>query len=229
MPPPKPTSSRKRKAPPIPKTKQPTILASIERSSSERSWVWDHVTKCTVSEIQAVEKDGKKEMVEVQLLKAKCNHCSALFACDTSGGGTSTYIKHINKHCKSYKPTDELQKVLGNSGPSGDVKNMLVAKGWSQEEAVEGIVEYIVLEEVPFSVVETEGFRRMMYKVQPRLHVPSRRTIVRDLFNMYDTMKDQLKKEIHNHRVSLTTDTWTSVQNLNYMVLVRVHLVEERE
>ncbi|KAM1985065.1 hypothetical protein ACFX16_013266 [Malus domestica] len=165
-------------------------------------------------------------MVEVQLLKAKCNHCSALFACDTSGGGTSTYIKHINKHCKSYKPTDELQKVLGNSGPSGDVKNMLVAKGWSQEKAVEGIVEYIVLEEVPFSVVETEGFRRMMYKVQPRLHVPSRRTIVRDLFNMYATMKDQLKKEIHNHRVSLTTDTWTSVQNLNYMVLT-AHFVDD--
>ena len=159
-------------------------------------------------------------------MKAKCNHCNALFACDTSGGGTSTYIKHINKHCKSYKPIDELQKVLGSSGPSGDVKNMLVAKGWSQEESVEGIIEFIVMEEVPFSIVESEGFRRMMCKVQPRLHVPSRRTIVRELFSMYDSMKDQLKKEIHNHRVSLTTDTWTSVQNLNYMVLT-AHFVDD--
>ncbi|KAM1258275.1 hypothetical protein ACFX2J_037737 [Malus domestica] len=112
-------------------------------------------------------------------------------------------------------------EVLGSSRPSGDgdgnVKNMLVAKGWSQEESVEGIIEFIVLEEIPFSIVENEGFRRMMCKVQPRLHVPSRRTMMRELFNMYDSMKDQLKKEIHNHRVSLTTDTWTSVQNLNYM------------
>ncbi|KAM1506482.1 hypothetical protein ACFX10_016058 [Malus domestica] len=228
MPPPNPSSSRKRKAPPIPKTKQPTIIASLGRSSSERSWVWDHFTKCTVSEMQEVEKDGKKEKVEVQVLKAKCNHCSSFFACDTSGGGTSTYIKHINKHCKSYQPTDELQKVLGSSGPSGDgnVKNMLVAKGWSQEESEEGIIEFIVLEEVPFSIVESEGFRRMMCKVQPRLHVPSRRTMLRGLFNMYDSMKNQLKKEIHNHRVSLTTDTWTSVQNLNYMVLT-AHFVDD--
>ncbi|KAM1088116.1 hypothetical protein ACFX19_016269 [Malus domestica] len=178
--------------------------------------------------MQEVEKDGKKEKVEVQVLKAKCNHCSSFFACDTSGGGTSTYIKHINKHCKSYQPTDELQKVLGSSGPSGDgnVKNMLVAKGWSQEESEEGIIEFIVLEEVPFSIVESEGFRRMMCKVQPRLHVPSRRTMLRGLFNMYDSMKNQLKKEIHNHRVSLTTDTWTSVQNLNYMVLT-AHFVDD--
>ncbi|KAM1784997.1 hypothetical protein ACFX12_037953 [Malus domestica] len=96
-------------------------------------------------------------------------------------------------------------EVLGSSRPSGDgdgnVKNMLVAKGWSQEESVEGIIEFIVLEEIPFSIVENEGFRRMMCKVQPRLHVPSRRTMMRELFNMYDSMKDQLKKEIHNHRV----------------------------
>ena len=159
-------------------------------------------------------------------MKAKCNHCNALFACDTSGGGTSTYIKHINKHCKSYKPTDELQKVLGSSGPSGDVNNMLVTKGWSQEEVVKGIVEYIMIDEVAFSCVESEGFRWMMWKVQPKLHVPSRRTIVRNLFTRYDTMKDQLKREIHKHRVSLTTDTWTSVQNLNYMVLT-AHFVDD--
>ncbi|TQD68747.1 hypothetical protein C1H46_045720 [Malus baccata] len=71
-------------------------------------------------------------MVEVQVLKAKCNHCKSLFACDISGAGTSTYIKRINKHCKLYTPTDELQKVLGSYGPSGDVNNMLVSKGWSQ-------------------------------------------------------------------------------------------------
>ncbi|KAM2858942.1 hypothetical protein COP2_024422 [Malus domestica] len=104
-------------------------------------------------------------MAEVQVLKAKYNHSNCLFVCDTSGGGTSTYIKHINKHCKSYKPIDELQKVLGSFGPSGDVKNMLVAKGWSQEEVVEGIVEYIVIDDVAFSCVESEGFRRMMCKV----------------------------------------------------------------
>lgn len=62
-----------------------TILASLEKSSSKRSWVWEHVTKCIVSELQEVENDGKKEMVEVQVLKAKCNHCNTLFACDTSG------------------------------------------------------------------------------------------------------------------------------------------------
>ena len=46
---------------------------------------------CTVLKIQEVEKEGKKQMAEVQVLKAKCNHCYSFFACDTSGGGTSTH------------------------------------------------------------------------------------------------------------------------------------------
>ncbi|XP_048437526.1 zinc finger BED domain-containing protein RICESLEEPER 3-like [Pyrus x bretschneideri] len=43
---------------------------------------------------------------------------------------------------------------------------------------------------------------------------------------MYDTVKDPLKREIHKYRVSLTTDTLTSVQNLNYMVLT-AHFVDD--
>ncbi|CAH9139055.1 unnamed protein product [Cuscuta epithymum] len=77
-----------------------TILATLDKSSSKRIWVWDHFTKCTVSEMHQQEKDGKKLMMEKQVLKAKCMHCKSLFACDTSGRGTSTYIKHINKHCE---------------------------------------------------------------------------------------------------------------------------------
>jgi hypothetical protein len=42
---------------------------------------------------------------------------------------------------------------------------------------------------------------------------------------MYDKHKKDLMKSLKNHRLCLTTDTWTSVQNINYMVLT-AHFID---
>ncbi|GAB2290331.1 hypothetical protein Dimus_024610, partial [Dionaea muscipula] len=109
MPPSIPTS-RKRKAATTKtndlKEKPPTIPKEVRK----RSWVWNHVTKYTIKEAKEVMKEGKMQKVEVEVLKAKCNYCGQLFACDRSEGGTSTYSKHILRVCKKYVRNDEIHQ-----------------------------------------------------------------------------------------------------------------------
>ncbi|KAI5313668.1 hypothetical protein L3X38_042844 [Prunus dulcis] len=64
-----------------------------------------------------------------------------------------------------------------------------------------------------------EGFRHFCSVACPRFIPPSRRTLARDLLALYYDEKQLLKAKLATYRVCLTTDTWTSVQNINYMVL----------
>ena len=55
----------------------------------------------------------------------------------------------------------------------------------------------------------------------PRFRIPSRWTIARDCYQLYIDEKIRLKKflKFSSQRVSLTIDTWTSLQKVNYMCL----------
>ncbi|KAK9293198.1 hypothetical protein L1049_021187 [Liquidambar formosana] len=84
----------------------------------------------------------------------------------------------------------------------------------------------LILDELPFRHVEGEGFMRFMRVVCPRwVEIPSRRAVARDCFSLYVKEKAQLKSALEGQRVCLTTDTWTSLQNLNYMCLT-AHFVD---
>ena len=48
---------------------------------------------------------------------------------------------------------------------------------------------------------------------------------MRNFWELYDEKKLELKKILSSHRVCLTTDTWTSIQNINYMVLT-AHFID---
>lgn len=85
----------------------------------------------------------------------------------------------------------------------------------------------IILDELPFSFVEKEGFKKFMSKVQPLFRIPSRRTITRDSYEVYGELRMNLKKSFREiqPRICLTTDTWTSVQRINYMCLT-AHFID---
>ena len=57
--------------------------------------------------------------------------------------------------------------------------------------------------------------------------MPSRRTIGRDVMDLFLEEKTMLKSLIFNNkdRVSLTTDLWTYVQNMSYMVII-AHFID---
>lgn len=73
-----------------------------------------------------------------------------------------------------------------------------------------------MIDELPFRHVKKKGFRNFCLVMEPKFFVPSRITIARDCLNLFLDEKQKLKKVLRKQRECLTTDTWTSIQNLNY-------------
>ncbi|XP_024177937.1 zinc finger BED domain-containing protein RICESLEEPER 4-like [Rosa chinensis] len=191
-----------------------------EEKYAGRSWVWLHFKKIEKPHFEI--KDGKKVQTCVKE-RAKCNYCGTDLACDSYGNGTSSLRRHILEVCKKYLGRVDLesgQQVLSTGGTKE-----LVMQKWTQEACREAACKMIVMDELPFSFIERPGFRYFCRVAVPRWDVPSRRVIVKQFLSMYKAAKVELKKELKSHCLCLTTDTWTSVQNINYMVLT-AHFVD---
>ncbi|CAI0401485.1 unnamed protein product [Linum tenue] len=84
----------------------------------------------------------------------------------------------------------------------------------------------IITDEKAFRDVEKEGFRRYCKALRPEFTIPSRVTIRRDCLALFEQEKQKLKRVLKGQRVCLTTDTWSSNQNINYMCLT-AHWIDE--
>ncbi|KAL0287490.1 UNVERIFIED_CONTAM: Zinc finger BED domain-containing protein DAYSLEEPER [Sesamum angustifolium] len=87
------------------------------------------------------------------------------------------------------------------------------------EEIRLSLARMVIIDELPFKFVEGEGFRAYSRALEPSFEVPSKHTVARDCMKIFIEEKMKLKKLFKSERVCLTTDTWTSLQNLNYMCL----------
>ncbi|CAJ2643835.1 unnamed protein product [Trifolium pratense] len=181
-----------------------------------KSWVWDHFTKV----------GGK----------AVCNWCkNTSYKADSHRNGTSNLATHLRTQCKKFPKHhdpnhDPNQTVLSlqDTNGTGSSANALVAVHFDSDLCRQALARMLIVDELPFSFVENEGFRYFMSVTQPRLVIPGRMAIARDCLNLYTSEKHKLRNVFTktNQSVSLTTDAWTSVQNINYMVLT-AHFIDE--
>ena len=91
------------------------------------------------------------------------------------------------------------------------------------------LVEMIIIDELPFKCVEGYRFQRCLTTLQPKLRprdILSCQTVARDMICIYSIKREKLMESLKGRRVCLTTDTWTSIQNLNYMSLM-CHFVDD--
>jgi len=172
------------------------------------------------------DKDGKH--------KSKCSFCTKTFASDTKKNGTTTLWNHLNIVCKKspFRFIDRTQTTLRSypikgSGQEGSVGTCKLEKVvYNVNEVRRAIAEFVIINEQPFKVVDGEGFKRLMSIVVPNFELPSRLTIARQCLKIYHEEKEKLKKHIQNQHVCLTSDTWTSLQNLTYMVIT-AHWIDD--
>lgn len=79
----------------------------------------------------------------------------------------------------------------------------------------------------PLSIVEDKGFWHLMKTASPHFVMPSRRTISRNIFDMYDAMKEIVINKLKNiQHFTITTDIWTDIQTRSY-IGVTIHFVED--
>ncbi|KAL4290808.1 hypothetical protein GQ457_14G015550 [Hibiscus cannabinus] len=112
----------------------------------------------------------------------------------------------------------------------GTIETVSVPKLWrfDQEKIREALAKMVILDELPFSFVEREGFRMFCKIAIPDFIPPSRTSITRDCYALFIEKRRTLKNFFKNlsSRVCLTTDTWTSAQNLSYMCLT-AHFIDD--
>ncbi|CAL5212803.1 unnamed protein product [Lathyrus oleraceus] len=153
---------------------------------------------------------------------AKCKHCGSLVKYN---GGTSAMLAHLRRcsdnpdnavNVTMHEPSSssmENREAIVNSSPS--------APKFDQEVSRMDLTKMFVAMELPFQKVEHPYLHRFIYGLQPKFKFPSRNTLARDILKNWDVEKAKMKTILSQNccRVCITTDTWTSTQDSNYMCL----------
>ncbi|WRX10852.1 zinc finger protein [Theobroma cacao] len=199
-------------------TTQETIISTNEsdavnskkrKALPPRSEVWKHFTRF-------VNDQGEQ--------KARCNYCDRVLSANTKYNGTTSLKNHMNS-CKKFPSStnDSTQTELAFQSGDGSIGTWK----FSQEAIRKSLAKMIIRDELPFRFVEREGFKEFVATSCPRFIVPSRWTVARDCFNIFVDGNNHFKYILRtsSFRVSLTTDTWTSIQRENYLCLT-AHFID---
>nr|XP_023884409.1 zinc finger BED domain-containing protein RICESLEEPER 3-like [Quercus suber] len=207
--------------PPIPPC-QVSMIAPVSGTCSGRkkSIVWGHFEKVKIGE------------GDTSKTKAICNYCQKSYNVDSKTSGTSNLLAHV-LICPKNPNRDDLvkgQKTLAfEPKKDGEDGFHLVSTSFSVEACRKALAEMIIIDELPFRYVEGYGFKKYVTTLQPKLRlkdIPSRQTVARDVIGIYNSEREKLRKSLKGCRVCLTTNTWTSIQNLNYMCLT-CHFIDD--
>ncbi|CAN1846000.1 Putative AC transposase [Linum perenne] len=159
--------------------------------------------------------------------KAECTICKKVLVADPKKNGTSSCTYHAiscqrKLEAKLSIAKNEGQQETLSFQPSSS--RLSSDKPWvsNQRAIVVALAEMIIIDELPFHFVEHDVFRRFMIVCCPDFRIPCRKTIRSECFKISLVSKSRLKeffKDFCAGRVFITTDTWTLVQNLNYMCI----------
>ena len=104
-------------------------------------------------------------------------------------------------------------------------KTQKYAKGSPQLKSLNDcLLEMLILDMQPASVVEDLGFKRFVSMLDPH-YIPSRRTLMRRLPTKYQEIKLHILRVLPQVKyVSLTTDIWTSRATESFLT-INMHLI----
>ncbi|KAM7500827.1 hypothetical protein LguiA_025241 [Lonicera macranthoides] len=191
-----------------------SMATSKPRGGNKRkaSQVWLYVTKKEI-----VDEFGEKDYIAI------CNVCKHEMPANPKRNGTTGIRNHLEK-CEGnglYKDNDSSQAMLTQDSFGGP---MLCPK-FDQDRLQRKCVEWVIRAEQPFRAVEHPAFKDFIKDLQPKFRIPSRKLVAKGVWDLFLMEKAKIMSVIGDLRVSITTDTWTSIQNINYMV-VTAHFLD---
>ncbi|CAN1294021.1 Zinc finger BED domain-containing protein RICESLEEPER 2 [Linum perenne] len=128
--------------------------------------------------------------------KAECTICKKVLVADPKKNGTSSCTYHAIACQRKLKAKFSIDQ---NEGQQATLSFQPSSSRVSYDKP------WVFNQRLPFHFVEHDGFRRFMIIYCPKFRIPCRKTI--------------RSEDFCASRVSITIDTWTSVQNLNYMCI----------
>lgn len=96
-----------------------------------------------------------------------------------------------------------------------------------KQELDEALVNVIVKDLQPFSIVDDSGFKDFVALLDPTYTLPSRRALKNMVVQKYEEEKIKARAVMHKvEAVSLTADMWTSI-NMDAYLAVTCHYVDD--
>jgi hypothetical protein len=159
---------------------------------------------------------------------AHCNYCGLEYKCHGKNNDTSNILYHVkacqqNKNLLANRDTSRSKftfECVQIQSDGGSCKNLMIAK-YSAKIIRETLCEMIIVDEMSFSTVDRMWFKKLLKVLEPRFKLHSRYTLMKDCAKLYIRTKDTMKTKFlkTGQMVYLTIDTWTSIQNMNYMCI----------
>ena len=135
----------------------------------------------------------------------------------SNNNSTSTLERHLKaKHYDAYLELYE-NKIITELWP----KEM-------QEAKHEFLVNWVVVDQQPFTVVDNLSFQKFMSSVQPRYKLPTRQTLKEMILLKFKTAREEICNylQLSMSKVSLTMDMWTSITTLGILAIT-IHYIND--
>jgi hypothetical protein len=169
---------------------------------------------------------------------------------DTNDRGSTSNLRSHAKKCWgieafekacAVKVLSQVREVVGKlkNMPNGNIAAMfsnLEGKGvvtymhrqHTTEEARIEIVKWVAESMRPLSIVEDRGFHTLMKTGRGKYHIPSAKTVARDVKHVFKKTKDRIGKILRDYdgRLSFGTDGWTAPNHKAY-VAITVHFMND--
>lgn len=159
--------------------------------------------------------------------------------------GTTNLIRHLRQHHSAeFAKFNEASKgqhsgakgkqhqAQASTGASTNQQTLLALLSKEKSKGITGkIMEFIALDDQPFSEVENLGFRNLINYLSPKYVIPSRRYFSDvALKEMFDNVSKHTRSILHanpNAAISFTTDIWTSNVSLMSMLSLTAQWVDD--
>ncbi|XP_057779271.1 uncharacterized protein LOC130997861 [Salvia miltiorrhiza] len=160
-------------------------VSKKRKKGSARSDHWKGFTLMWVEEGDPPEKTRK----------GKCKTCGAVICADSYRNGTNGLKNHTISCSKKHKNTTEGQTVLHFTPASTDGTSSLSAWKFDQKFVRLTLAEMIILDELPFTHVEKEGFQKFVAAACPMFQIPIRADCVKIFLERKDRLKTFFTKK----------------------------------